>query len=167
MRVLVVLPTYNEIENIEKMLEMLRSVVRDAEILVVDDGSPDGTGDAAHKVAERLGQIEVLHRPAKSGLGSAYRAGFAWGLDRGYDTLVEIDCDFSHDPHALPQMLELAEQNEVVIGSRYVPGGAIPSWSTSRLLLSKGANRYVSLMLGLGVSDSTAGFRVYRRSALE
>src|SRR5665811_1838766 len=143
MRVLVVLPTYNEIENIEKMLEMLRSVVRDAEILVVDDGSPDGTGDAAHKVAERLGQIEVLHRPAKSGLGSAYRAGFAWGLERGYDTLVEIDCDFSHDPAALPSLVApLAEGFDVSIGSRYVEGGSIPNWAWHRHLLSRGGNIY-------------------------
>ena len=161
-----VLPTYNEIPNVARMLEALRHAVPDAEILVVDDGSPDGTGDAAEKVAAELGSISVLRREGKGGLGSAYRAGFAWGLERGFDALVEIDCDFSHDPAALPAMLELASTHEVVIGSRYVRGGAIPSWSTSRLLLSKGGNRYASVMLGLGVADSTAGFRVYRASAL-
>ena len=108
-----------------------------------------------------------MERQGKGGLGSAYRAGFAWGLERGYDAFVEIDCDFSHDPRELPTMIGLAELNEVVIGSRYIPGGSIPSWSTSRLLLSKGGNRYASMMLGLGVSDSTAGYRVYRKSALE
>jgi dolichol-phosphate mannosyltransferase len=166
-RPLVVLPTYNEILNIARMLEELRRVVPSADILVVDDGSPDGTADAAEKVGEALGSITVLRRAGKSGLGSAYRAGFAWGLERGYDALVEIDCDFSHDPKALPDLFELAEDFEVVIGSRYIAGGAIPSWSMSRLLLSKGGNRYASLMLGLRVADSTSGFRVYRRSALE
>jgi dolichol-phosphate mannosyltransferase len=167
MRVLVVLPTYNEIENIDRMLEALRTTVPNVDILVVDDGSPDGTGDAADKLAERLGQITVMRRSGKGGLGSAYRAGFTWGLERGYDAFVEIDCDFSHDPRALPEMLSLAENYEVVIGSRYVPGGAIPAWSTSRLLLSKGGNRYASTMLGLRVADSTAGYRVYRKSALD
>ena len=167
MRSLVVLPTYNEIANIERMLRAIRGVVPGSDILVVDDGSPDGTADVADRVSGELGQISVLRRSGKSGLGSAYRAGFAWGLERGYDAFVEIDCDFSHDPRELPDMLSLAETSEVVIGSRYVPGGSIPSWSTSRLLLSKGGNRYSSFMLGLGVQDSTAGYRVYRKSALE
>ena len=167
MRTLVVLPTYNEIANIEKMLRAIRAEVPSCDVLVVDDGSPDGTADAADRVREEMGQINVLRRSGKGGLGSAYRAGFSWGLERGYDSFVEIDCDFSHDPRALPDMLSLGEKYEVVIGSRYVPGGAIPSWSTSRLLLSKGGNRYASLMLGLGVADSTAGYRVYSKSALE
>lgn len=166
MRVLVVLPTYNEIQNIEKMLNALRATVASADILVVDDGSPDGTGERAEALARELGQISVLHRTSKNGLGSAYRAGFAWGLSAGYDTLVEIDCDFSHDPAHLPTMLKLAEQYEVVIGSRYVAGGSIPAWSTSRKLLSRGGNRYASMMLALKVADSTAGYRVYRESAL-
>ena len=167
MRTLVVLPTYNEIANIEKMLRAIRAEVPSCDVLVVDDGSPDGTADAADRVREEMGQINVLRRSGKGGLGSAYRAGFSWGLERGYDSFVEIDCDFSHDPRALPDMLSLGEKYEVVIGSRYVPGGAIPSWSTSRLLLSKGGNRYASLLLGLGVADSTAGYRVYSKSALE
>ncbi|MBU6233438.1 MAG: polyprenol monophosphomannose synthase [Acidobacteria bacterium] len=166
MRTLVVLPTYNEIANIERMLRTLRSTVPDCDILVVDDGSPDGTADVADVIARELGQISILRRSGKGGLGSAYRAGFTWGLEAGYEAFVEIDCDFSHDPRALPEMLALATSNEVVIGSRYVPGGAIPSWSTSRLMLSKGGNRYASLMLGLHVADSTAGYRVYTKSAL-
>jgi len=167
MRALVVLPTYNEIDNIERMLRAIRGVLPDEQLLVVDDGSPDGTADVAEQVGLELGNIEVLKRAGKSGLGSAYRAGFAWGLKRGFDVFVEIDCDFSHDPRELPKMLALAANHEVVIGSRYVPGGSIPSWSTSRLLLSKGGNRYASMMLGLGVADSTAGYRVYQSSALE
>ncbi len=166
MKVLVVLPTYNEIGNIEKMLRTLRAVTPTSDILVVDDGSPDGTADVADKVAEDLGGISVLRRSGKGGLGSAYRAGFAWGLERDYDALVEIDCDFSHDPAALPGLIDAAQDFGLVIGSRYVPGGAIPSWSTSRLLLSRGGNWYASFMLKLGVSDSTAGYRVYRSEAL-
>ena len=162
-----VLPTYNEIENIERMLRAIRTIVPNQHILVVDDGSPDGTAVTAEKVGAELDAIDVLKRSGKGGLGSAYRAGFAWGIERGYEAFVEIDCDFSHDPRELPTMLQLGEQYEVVIGSRYIPGGSIPSWSTSRLLLSKGGNRYASMMLGLGVADSTAGYRVYRASALE
>ena len=167
MRTLVVLPTYNEILNIESMLRTLREVVPEANILVVDDASPDGTGDKATGLANELGQIDVLRRGAKSGLGGAYRGGFAWGLERDYDRFVEIDCDFSHDPRALPTLLEASEIFEVVIGSRYVKGGTIPNWSLLRLVLSRGGNQYASFMLGLGVKDSTAGYRVYARSALE
>ncbi len=166
MRVLVVLPTYNEILNVEAMLRTLREVVADASILVVDDGSPDGTAQRAREVAHEVGRIEILERAAKSGLGGAYRAGFAWGLEAGYDHFVEIDCDFSHDPRALPELLAAAEWADVVIGSRYVPGGHIPKWSWSRQLLSRGGNQYASVMLGLGVKDSTAGYRVYSASAL-
>lgn len=167
MRLLVVLPTYNEVLNVEAMLRTLRTVVPDAHILVVDDASPDDTAEHAQVVSQELGQISILRREGKDGLGSAYRAGFAWGLDNGYDTFVEIDCDFSHDPAALPSLLEAAARYEVVIGSRYVPGGHIPQWKLSRRLLSRGGNQYASLLLGLGVADSTAGYRVYSRSALE
>jgi dolichol-phosphate mannosyltransferase len=166
MRVLAVLPTYNEIENVVPMLEAIRHTLPDADILVVDDASPDGTGEAAEKIAPELGAITVLRREAKGGLGSAYRFGFAWGLRAGYDALIEIDCDFSHDPAALPTMVQLAESYEVVIGSRYVPGGSIPVWSWSRRALSRGGNRYASGLLRLKVADSTAGYRVYRASAL-
>ncbi len=167
MKTLVVLPTYNESLNIDRMLKVLRSTVPEAQILVVDDGSPDGTAEMALSANRELGAIEVLRRTGKQGLGSAYRAGFAWGLERDFDAFVEIDCDFSHDPAELPIMLALAESSEVVIGSRYVPGGSIPSWSMSRLLLSRGGNKYSSWMLGLKVADATAGYRVYRKSALE
>lgn len=167
MNTLVVLPTYNEILNIEAMLRSLREVVPEASILVVDDGSPDGTAAKAQEISAQLGRIELLQRSTKSGLGGAYRAGFAWGLERGFDHFVEIDCDFSHDPHALPTLLDAARNHDVVIGSRYVKGGSIPKWSIVRLMLSRGGNQYASLMLGLGVKDSTAGYRVYSTRALE
>src|SRR5271169_2252016 len=167
MRTLVVIPTYNEAETITALLEAVRSAAPNVDVLVVDDGSPDGTGKLAEDVGTRLGRIEVLHRPAKAGLGTAYRAGFAKGLAEGYDAFVEMDADFSHDPSALPSLLDAAEDYEVVIGSRYVPGAAIPNWTLARLALSRGGNLYASLLLSLRVADSTAGFRVYRRSALE
>src|SRR5580704_17054483 len=167
MRTLVVLPTYNEILNVEAMLRTLRKVVPLCDVLVVDDASPDGTANLAEEVGEDVGQIMVLRRTQKSGLGGAYRAGFTWGLERGYDHFVEIDCDFSHDPNALPTLLRAAEDHDVVIGSRYVPGGHIPQWSFSRRMLSRGGNQYASVMLGLGVADSTAGYRVYSRRGLE
>ena len=167
MRTLVVLPTYNEILNVEPMLRTLRKVVAQCDVLVVDDGSPDGTANLAQEVGEDLGQITVLRRTKKSGLGGAYRAGFSWGLEHGYDRFVEIDCDFSHDPNALPTLLSAAEDHDVVIGSRYIGGGHIPRWSLSRRFLSRGGNQYASFMLGLGVADSTAGYRVYSKKALE
>ncbi|MHB8218890.1 MAG: polyprenol monophosphomannose synthase [Acidimicrobiales bacterium] len=167
MRVLVVIPTYNEAENIERMLGRIRSSLPDAGILVVDDGSPDGTADLVLGRQAELGDIHVLRRRQKSGLGSAYRAGFAWGLAHGYEACVEMDADFSHDPDALPQLVApLGEGHELVIGSRYVAGGSIPNWSWHRHLLSWGGNRYASVMLGLGVADSTAGFRAYASSVL-
>jgi len=133
---------------------------------VVDDGSPDGTANKADNLSAELGAIHVLRRSEKSGLGGAYRAGFSWGLEAGYDHFVEIDCDFSHDPKALPDLLRAAESSDVVIGSRYIKGGSIPQWALSRRLLSRGGNQYASLMLGLGVKDATAGFRVYSDDAL-
>ena len=166
MRTLVVLPTYNESLNIEAMLRTLRDVVPDATVLVVDDSSPDGTAHEAQTIAKELGGVEVLERANKMGLGGAYRAGFTWGLEQGFDRFVEIDCDFSHDPTALPALLAASERYEVVIGSRYVKGGSIPRWAFSRRMLSRGGNQYASLMLGLGVADSTAGYRVYSTSAL-
>jgi dolichol-phosphate mannosyltransferase len=167
MRTLVVLPTYNEILNVEPMLRTLRKVVPQCDILVVDDGSPDGTATLAEEIGDEVGHISVLRRTHKGGLGGAYRAGFAWGLEKGFDHFVEIDADFSHDPNALPTLLSAAEDHDVVIGSRYIPGGHIPQWSLSRRMLSRGGNQYASLMLGLGVADSTAGYRVYSKRALE
>ncbi|MGD0742398.1 MAG: polyprenol monophosphomannose synthase [Acidimicrobiales bacterium] len=168
MRVLVVLPTYNERENIEAILRAVRATVPDASILVVDDSSPDGTAELAEKTAADLGSIEVLRRVAKNGLGPAYRDGFRWGLARGYEALVEMDSDFSHDPGELPQLLAaLGGGVELVIGSRYIPGGSIPNWSLLRRLISRFGNIYAKVLLGLGVEDSTAGYRVYAAGLLE
>ena len=167
MRVLVVLPTFNEAANIENVLERVRAAVPEASVLVVDDNSPDGTADLAEKTAGRLGQVEILRRPGKAGLGSAYREGFAWGLERGYDAMVEMDSDLSHDPDALGDLIApIADGYELVIGSRYVRGGSIPDWSFPRLLLSKSANLYADKLLRLRVKDSTAGYRVYAATLL-
>ncbi|MCU1352870.1 MAG: hypothetical protein JWM05_2079 [Acidimicrobiales bacterium] len=169
MRALVVLPTYLEAENIVDVLERIRAAAPAADILVVDDGSPDGTADLAEGAAAELGQIDVLRRAAKSGLGPAYRAGFAWGLERGHDVLVEMDADLSHDPTALPDLLAAVADGgaDLAIGSRYVPGGSVPGWPTGRRLLSQWGNRYVGFMLGMRVHDATAGFRAYRAEIIE
>ena len=148
------------------MIRALRASVPEAHVLVVDDASPDGTGTRAEELAGEVGRVEILRRPAKSGLGGAYRAGFAWGLARGFDRFVEIDCDFSHDPTALPTLLAAATSADVVIGSRYVAGGMIPEWSWRRRLLSRGGNVYASAVLGLHVADATSGYRVYSARAL-
>ena len=167
MRPLVVIPTYNESENIERMLRRIRECLPQAGVLVVDDGSPDGTAELVQKVGAELSDVHLLARSAKSGLGSAYRAGFAWGLERGYDAFVEIDADFSHDPAALPSLVApLQEGFDVSIGSRYVEGGSIPNWAWHRHLLSRSGNLYASAVLGLGVADSTAGFRAYSAGIL-
>ncbi len=168
MRALVVVPTYNEVANIEEVLRRTRAAVPAVEVLVVDDGSPDGTATTAEALAVELGGIHVLRRSHKSGLGAAYRAGFTWGLDRGFDVLVEMDADLSHDPGALPSLLEaLAGGADLVIGSRYVTGGTIPSWSWHRRALSRHGNVYANIALGLGVHDATSGYRAYRRPLLE
>ena len=160
-------PTYNEAENIATVIQRVKKALPDAGILVVDDGSPDGTADLVESLADPTDQVAVLRRERKSGLGSAYRAGFAWGLERGYEACVEMDADLSHDPDALPELVAPLEQgHEVSIGSRYVRGGSIPNWSWSRHLLSWGGNRYASALLGLGVADSTAGFRAYAATVL-
>ncbi len=167
MRILVVLPTYNESATIARILQKVRESLPAADVLVVDDSSPDGTAKLAFEVADELGQIEVLSRSSKDGLGPAYRAGFAWGLARGYEGFVEMDSDFSHDPADLPRIVAPLEQGyEVSIGSRYVRGGSIPDWTTSRRLLSRGGNLYADLLLSLQVKDSTAGFRAYAASVL-
>jgi dolichol-phosphate mannosyltransferase len=166
-QVLVVIPTYNESENIDRVLRRVRGALPDATVLVVDDRSPDGTGDIAEKVGTEIGNIELLRRTEKSGLGSAYRAGFRWGLDRGFDVCIEMDADLSHDPDALPDLVApLGKGFELVVGSRYVPGGSIPNWAWHRRLLSRGGNVYASTLLGLGVTDSTSGFRAYSASVL-
>jgi dolichol-phosphate mannosyltransferase len=167
MRPLVVIPTYNESENIERMLSRIHDCLPQAGVLVVDDGSPDGTADLVEAVAAQLPDVHLLARASKSGLGSAYRAGFAWGLERGYDACIEIDADFSHDPAALPSLVAPLEEGfDVSIGSRYVEGGSIPNWAWHRHLLSKGGNLYASAILGLDVADATAGYRAYSADLL-
>ena len=167
MRPLVVIPTYNESENIERMLQRIHECLPSAGVLVVDDGSPDGTAQIVKRVAAERDGVHLLERAGKSGLGSAYRAGFAWGLERGYDAFIEIDADFSHDPAALPTLVAPLEDGyDVAIGSRYIEGGSIPNWAWHRHLLSRGGNIYASTMLGLGVADSTAGYRCYSAGIL-
>lgn len=169
MRTLVIIPTYNERESLPTALERTRAAVPDADILVADDNSPDGTGAVADAAAAEDSRIHVLHRPGKQGLGRAYVAGFQWALERGYDLVVEMDADGSHRPEQLPDLLARARRPdgpELVIGSRWVPGGAVVNWPRHRELLSRGANTYVRLALGLPVRDATAGFRVFRADAL-
>ena len=167
MRTLIVVPTYQEAANIAAVLGRIRAVVPEADVLVVDDASPDGTAGLAEAAGEELGCINVLRRPAKSGLGSAYRAGFRWGLERSYEILVEMDADLSHDPGALPELLRaVADGADLALGSRYVPGGGIPRWTWYRRALSQWGNRYAAWALGLDIADATSGFRAYRAGTL-
>lgn len=167
MRTLIVLPTFNEADNIVEVLQRLRAVVPEASVLVVDDSSPDGTADLVEKVAEEIGDVSVMRRPAKSGLGSAYRDGFRHGLAAGYDVMVEMDSDLSHDPAALPSLLAAAADGAALaLGSRYIPGGSIPDWSWHRRALSRWGNRYAAAVLGIDVNDATSGYRAYRAEAL-
>ncbi len=167
MQTLVVLPTYNEAENISTVLRRLRAAVPAADVLIIDDSSPDGTADLAKAVGDELGGIDVLVRPVKEGLGSAYRAGFTEGMARGYEVLVEMDSDLSHDPAALPSLLAAVDEGaDLVVGSRYIPGGSIPNWPWHRRSLSRNGNRYAALMLRLDVADSTSGFRAYRSTMM-
>jgi dolichol-phosphate mannosyltransferase len=163
-----VLPTYNEAENIAEILRRARAAVPGAAILVVDDSSPDDTAGIALAMAAEVGAVDILSRPQKSGLGSAYRDGFKWGRERGFDVLVEMDSDFSHDPADLPRLLKGVDDGaDLVIGSRYVRGGEIPHWPWHRRALSKYGNRYSSAMLRLEVRDLTAGYRAYRGEMLD
>lgn len=167
MRCAVVVPTYNEIDNIDRFLRAVRSAVPEADIVVVDDNSPDGTGQAAEQAAAELGHVKVLHRAGKLGLGSAYRNGFALALDENYDVIVSMDVDFSHDPAVIPRLLaEIESGADAVIGSRYVSGGSTADWPLHRRLLSRWGNRYTGLVLGVRVRDCTSGFRAYRTDAL-
>ncbi|MEY2958418.1 MAG: hypothetical protein RLZZ01_986 [Actinomycetota bacterium] len=168
MRTLIAVPTYFEADNIERLLRRLRAAVDDADVMVVDDGSTDGTCETVERLAAELGRIRLERRSHKAGLGDAYRHAFRLGLAEGYDLLVEIDADLSHDPDALPEMLSAAQAGaDVVIGSRYVPGGRIVGWSRSRTILSRWGNRYASVVLGLAINDATAGFRVYRSTVVQ
>ena len=167
MRVLVIIPTYDEAENIADVLDRVHTAAPDAHVLVVDDGSPDGTGDLVEAMAADDERLHLLRRPGKAGLGSAYRAGFRWGAEQGHDVMVEMDADLSHDPAALPSLLARIDDGaDLVIGSRYVPGGSIPDWSWHRKALSRWGNRYAGAVLSLDVADATAGYRAYRASAL-
>ncbi|MET0822144.1 MAG: polyprenol monophosphomannose synthase [Aeromicrobium sp.] len=166
-RVLVIIPTYDERDNIETIIDRTLAASERHHVLVVDDGSPDGTGDLVENIAASNERVDVLHRSGKLGLGSAYILGFGWGLERGFELLVEMDADGSHAPESLPGMVQqLGPDGSLVIGSRWVPGGAVVDWPLSRQLLSRGGNGYARLALGIHVNDATAGFRVYRADIL-
>jgi dolichol-phosphate mannosyltransferase len=166
--VLVIIPTYNEAENIGPIVQRVRSAVPGAHILVADDNSPDGTGKLADELAVEDDQVHVLHRKGKEGLGAAYLHGFAWGMDHGYDVLVEMDADGSHPPEQLPDLLERIDAGaDLVLGSRYVPGGSVVNWPRSREILSRGGNLYARLALGIHLRDATGGYRAFRRTTLE
>lgn len=166
MTTLVIMPTYNERDALPGTLRALREDCPEVDVLVVDDNSPDGTGEWAATFASTDPQVHVLHRAEKDGLGRAYIAGFAWALDRGYDHVVEMDADSSHRSTDLPALLEASPHHDLVIGSRWVPGGAVENWPAHRLLLSRAATTYTRLAMGLPVKDATAGFRVYSADIL-
>jgi len=166
-RVLVIVPTYDEVENLEQVLDRLHASVPTAEALVVDDGSPDGTGELADKLAALDARVHVLHRTTKAGLGPAYIAGFRWARARGFDVVVEMDADGSHPPETLPEILAALGSADLVLGSRYVPGGAVADWPLHRLLLSRVGNRYTRWALRLPLSDATGGFRAARGELID
>ena len=167
MRSLVVLPTYDEAANIAEVIQRLRQACAEVRVLVVDDASPDGTAEVVEALSSQHSGIELLRRGSKSGLGSAYREGFCRGLEQGFDVLVAMDSDLSHDPGALPRLLEAIEAGaDLAIGSRYVPGGSIPDWSWHRRMLSKWGNRYAGFALGINVADSTSGYRAFRAATI-
>ncbi len=164
--ILVIIPTYNEIENVARITGRVRAAVPAADILVADDNSPDGTGQVADELAAGDAHIHVLHRLGKEGLAAAYMAGFAWGLERGYDVLIEMDADGSHQPEQLPGMLDALRSADLVLGSRWIPGGEVVNWPRSREVLSKGGNLYTRVALDVPLHDATGGYRVFRASAL-
>jgi dolichol-phosphate mannosyltransferase len=167
-RGLVVIPTYDEAENIELVVDRVRACVPAFDVLVVDDSSPDGTGDIADKVAAHDNAVHVLHRTAARGLGAAYLAGFAWGLQRGYGVFVEMDADGSHLPEQLPRLLDALDRGaDLVLGARWVRGGRVVNWPRRRRLLSRGGNVYVRVVLGLPLRDATGGYRAFRRTTLQ
>jgi dolichol-phosphate mannosyltransferase len=166
-RVAVIIPTYNEADNLERIVARVRSAVPAADVLIADDNSPDGTGDIADKLALADDHVHVLHRAGKQGLGAAYLAGFGWALDRGYGAMVEMDADGSHDPAELPSLLAALEDADLVVGSRWVKGGTVRNWPRSREVLSRGGNAYARVMLGLSVHDATGGYRAYRAATLQ
>lgn len=164
----VCLPTYNERENLEAMVSALGEVLpEDSRILVIDDNSPDGTGEIADRIAAEREDVEVLHRPRKEGLGPAYLAGFRKARELGADLVLEMDCDFSHDPADVPRLVAAAEEADLVLGSRYVPGGGTKNWGLVRRAISRGGSLYAQVLLGLRIRDLTGGFKCYRREVLE
>jgi dolichol-phosphate mannosyltransferase len=165
--IVMVLPTYDEADNLAWIVGRLRAAEPDVDVLVVDDQSPDGTGDIADRLAVADPQVHVLHRTAKGGLGAAYLAGFAWALDRGYDVIGEMDADGSHQPEELHRLVEALLGADLVIGSRWLPGGSVVNWPVHREVLSRGGNLYVRLLLGIDVRDATAGYRLFHRATLE
>ena len=166
-KALLCLPTYDERENLAPMIDAILAVVPQVDVLVIDDNSPDGTGLLADEIAAREPRVRVLHRAGKEGLGRAYLAGFAWALARDYGLVLEMDCDFSHDPSYLPGMLAAAEEADLVLGSRYVKGGGTVNWGLLRKLISRGGSFYARTILGLSVRDLTGGFKCFRREVLE
>ncbi len=166
MRSLIAIPTYNERENLPPLIEQVFHFAPRTDILVIDDNSPDGTGALADMIASRNPQVKVMHRPGKMGLGAAYVAGFEYAIANGYDYVFEMDADFSHDPKYLPDFFRLAPQAELVIGSRYIPGGSTPNWSAMRRFISGGGNIFARAVLGIPVHDCTGGYRCYSTSAL-
>lgn len=168
MRVLTIIPTYNEVESLPVTLARLRTSMPDADVLIADDNSPDGTGRLADELAAQDERVKVLHRRGKEGLGAAYIAGFRWGLERHYDVLVEMDADGSHQPEQLSRLLQAIEHGaDLVLGSRWVPGGEVVNWPIGRKIISRGGSFYSRLMLGLRIQDVTSGYRAFRRSTLE
>jgi dolichol-phosphate mannosyltransferase len=165
-RVAVIIPTYNEADNIRPMTVRVRSTIPGADLFIIDDNSPDGTGSIADELAAADGRIRVLHRGGKAGLGTAYLEGFAMALDQGYDAIVEIDADCSHQPEELPKMLTALTAADMVLGSRWVPGGKVLNWPKSRAVLSRAGNIYARIMLGIPLRDMTGGYRAYRADAL-
>ncbi|WP_297751061.1 polyprenol monophosphomannose synthase [uncultured Tessaracoccus sp.] len=166
-RILVIIPTYNESQNIESVTTRLRSAVPDAHVLIADDNSPDGTGNIADRLAANDDHVHVMHRQGKQGLGAAYLASFHWGLDEGYDVLVQHDADGSHQPEELPRLLDaIADGADMVKGSRWVPGGSVVNWSKTREFISKGGSLWTRLWLGIPVKDATGGFNAFRASTL-
>jgi len=166
-RAVICLPTYNERDNLAPMVAAIHAAVPEVDVLVVDDASPDGTGALADGLAARDPRVKVLHRAGKEGLGKAYLAAFAWVLERGYDLVLEMDADFSHDPAHLPAILDAARSAHLVLGSRYVPGGGTVNWGLGRRLVSRGGSMYARAVLGVRVRDLTGGFKCFRREVLE
>ena len=164
---LVVIPTYNEASNVLAMIERVRTATPQVDLLIVDDNSPDGTAGLVERAAASDSRIHLLLRPGKAGLGAAYRAGFSWALERDYQVLVEMDADGSHQPEQLPRLLAAIDDADLVIGSRWVPGGAVVNWPVGRKILSLGGNLYTRICLGISIRDATGGFRAFRASAIQ